>query len=90
MVLEPSANSTELAELLIQCGLRFDARDFSAAEDTHWQHKLEVPELRPEFEDEGNLWLHAFRRHEAAHCVTMRSWESRSRHLYRAWQEKKP
>jgi hypothetical protein len=78
--------STELAELLTRCGLRFEAWDFSAAEDTHWQHKIDVlAELRPEFEDEGNMWLHEFRRHEAAYYVTMRSWENRSRHLYRAW-----
>jgi ubiquinone/menaquinone biosynthesis C-methylase UbiE len=80
------AESTELAELLRRCGLRFETWDFSAAEDTHWQHKLDVlAELRPEFEDEGNMWLHEFRRHEAAYYVTMRSWENRSRHIYCAW-----
>lgn len=80
------AESTELAELLSRCGLHFEAWDFSAAEDTHWQHKIDVlAELRPEFEDEGNMWLHEFRRHEAAYYVAMRSWEHRSRHLYRAW-----
>jgi SAM-dependent methyltransferase len=80
------ADSTELAELLSRCGLGFETWDFSAAEDTHWQHKLDVlAELRPEFEAEGNMWLHEFRRHEAAYYVTMHSWENRSRHLYRAW-----
>jgi hypothetical protein len=43
--------------------------------------------LRPEFEAEGNAWLYEFRRHEAAHYAAMRSWENRSRHLYRVWQE---
>ena len=78
--------STELAELLSWCGLRSETWDFSTAEDAHWQRKLDVlAELRTEFEDEGNMWLHEFRRHEAAYYVTMHSWQDRSRHLYRAW-----
>jgi ubiquinone/menaquinone biosynthesis C-methylase UbiE len=79
-------DSTELAEILNQLGLRFETWDFSAAEDAHWQRKLDVlAALRPEFEAEGNQWLYEFRRHEAAFYVTMHSWENRSRHLYRAW-----
>jgi SAM-dependent methyltransferase len=81
--------STELAELLHCCGLRFKTWDFSAAEDAHWQLKIDVlATLRPDFEAEGNTWLYDFRRHEAAHYVSLHSGEDRSRHLYRVWQDR--
>lgn len=74
--------NTSLAALLKKYDLNFTAHDLTAREAEHWRRKVEVlDELRPEFEREGSLRLHEYRRSEAARYA---GWDlrKRSRHLY--------
>lgn len=62
--------STPLAQVLRQCGLRFTTSDFAVDEDVPWQKRIDIlGELKPEFEREGNRWLHRFRLNEAASAI---------------------
>lgn len=74
---------TDLAVALRRLGLKFTAaRDLTREEAEHWRRKLgALEEMRPEFEREGSLALHAYRHTEAARYA---AWDlrKRSRHLY--------
>jgi hypothetical protein len=62
--------STPLAQVLKQRRLRFTTSQFAVDEDAHWQKKIDVArELEPEFEREGNRWLHRFRLNEAERAI---------------------
>lgn len=74
-------DSTPLAQVLTERGLRFKTWDFCSNEDTHWQKKMDaLSDLQQDFIREGSHWLYKFRLNEAARVieVTPRG----SRYLY--------
>ncbi|HZH32422.1 MAG TPA: class I SAM-dependent methyltransferase [Pyrinomonadaceae bacterium] len=74
--------STSLAMLLKKRQVQFTAYDLTDSETEHWHRKLGVLEqLKPQFEEEGNLGLYLYRHSEALRYA---NWPTgmRSRHLY--------
>lgn len=85
-----SPENTDLAVVLRKHGLKFTASDLTRHEAEHWRKKVEVlEELKPQFEQEGNLALYNYRHSEAARYA---GWDlrTRSRHLYRVSSDLTP
>jgi 2-polyprenyl-3-methyl-5-hydroxy-6-metoxy-1,4-benzoquinol methylase len=77
-------DTTALAKVLRESGLSYDYRDYSAAEKEHWQRKrIIAAEMKPEFEAEGQAWLHHRRWSEAEYHRAYVENDRVSRYLYR-------
>jgi ubiquinone/menaquinone biosynthesis C-methylase UbiE len=79
------AGGTRFAMALKKLGVAFETRDFTENEFRHWQKELAADaELKPAYEDEGNIDLWASSDEEARQMLDVFKKAEASRYLYMA------